>query len=91
MSKRQGCQPVDYDERLIGYLQILNVCYTIYIERHSRLRKDGIMETIQITKNAYPINDAMNVLFSKLDEAIDDMEAGRVISEEELWAEIDAI
>ena len=49
------------------------------------------METIQVTKNAYPINDAMNVLFSKLDEAIDDMEAGRVISEEELWAEIDAI
>lgn len=49
------------------------------------------MEAIQVTKNAYPINDAMNVLFSKLDEAIDDMESGRVISEEELWAEIDAI
>ncbi len=49
------------------------------------------MEAIQVTKNAYPINDAMNVLFSKLDEAIDDMEAGRVISEEELWAGIDAI
>ncbi len=49
------------------------------------------MEAIQVTKNAYPINDVMNVLFSKLDEAIDDMESGRVISEEELWAEIDAI
>ena len=49
------------------------------------------METIQVTKNAYPINDAMNVLFSKLDESIDDMEAGRVISEEELWVEIDAV
>lgn len=76
---------------LIQYLQIHNVCYTIYIERRSKLRKDGIMEAIQVTKNAYPINDAMNVLFSKLDEAIDDMESGRVISEEELWAEIDAI
>lgn len=49
------------------------------------------MEAIQVTKNAYPMNDAMNVLFSKLDEAIDDMESGKVITEEELWAEIDAI
>ena len=49
------------------------------------------MEATRVTKNAYTINDAMNVLFSKLDEAIDDMEAGRVISEEELWVEIDAV
>ena len=37
------------------------------------------------------VNDAMGVLFTKLDEAIDDMENGRVLSEEELWTEIDAI
>jgi len=49
------------------------------------------MEAIQVEKNAYPMNDAMNVLFAKLNEAIDDMEAGRVISEEELWVEIDAV
>ena len=49
------------------------------------------MEAIQVEKNAYPINDAMNVLFSKLDESIDDMEAGRIILEEELWADIDAV
>lgn len=49
------------------------------------------MEAKQVTKKAYPINDAMNVLLSKLDEAIDDMEVGRVISEEELWVEIDAV
>lgn len=49
------------------------------------------METIQVTKNAYTIDDAMDALFSKLDEAIDDMEKGRVISEEEMWAELDAI
>lgn len=49
------------------------------------------MEAIQATKNAYTINDAMSVLFSKLDEAIDDMESGRVISEEEMWSELDAI
>lgn len=49
------------------------------------------MEATGTTKNAYPINDTMDVLLSKLDEAIDDMEAGRVISEEELWEEIDAV
>lgn len=37
------------------------------------------------------LDDAMAVIFSKLDDAIDDVENGRVISEEELWAEIDAI
>ena len=42
-------------------------------------------------ENAYTINDAMQVIFSKLDEALDDFENGRVISEEELWAELDAI
>ncbi len=30
----------------------------------------------------------MNELFSKLDEAIDDMENGRVFSEEEVWAKL---
>lgn len=49
------------------------------------------METVQVPKNAYTIDDAMNVVFSKLDEAIDDMEQGRVISEDEMWAELDAI
>lgn len=52
------------------------------------------METMQTVKrqdSSYTINDAMGVLFSKLDEAIDDMENGRVISEGELWAELDAI
>lgn len=34
---------------------------------------------------------AMDTLFSKLDESIDDIENGRVISEEEMWAELDAV
>ena len=34
---------------------------------------------------------AMDVLLSKLDEAIDDMENGRVQTVEEAWAEIDAV
>lgn len=49
------------------------------------------MDAIQRTNPTYTLEDARNVLFSKLDEAIDDMENGRVISEEEMWAELDAI
>lgn len=33
----------------------------------------------------------INTLFSKLDEAIDDMENGRVLMIEEAWKEIDEI
>lgn len=42
-------------------------------------------------ENTYSINDAMEVLFGKLDEAIDDMENGRVQTIEEAWKEIDSI
>ena len=42
-------------------------------------------------KSIYRINDGMNVLLSKLDEAIDDLENGCVLTEEELWEEIDSI
>ena len=41
--------------------------------------------------SAYTLDDAMQVLFSKLDEAIGDVENGRVISEDELWEELDII
>ena len=49
------------------------------------------MALAQATKSretTYTINDAMDVL---LDEAIDDMENGRVQTVEEAWAEIDAV
>lgn len=36
-------------------------------------------------------NGEMDALLSKLDAAIDDVEHGRVLSEEELWKDIDAI
>lgn len=42
-------------------------------------------------EKAYTIDDAMSVLFEKLDEAIDDMENGRVQTIEEAWKEIDSI
>lgn len=36
-------------------------------------------------------NDAMNVLLAKLDDAIDDMEQGKVQTIDEAWEEIDVI
>lgn len=50
------------------------------------------MEAARITaEKAYTIDDAMGVLFKKLDEAIDDMENGRVQTIEEAWKEIDGV
>ena len=56
-------------------------------------RKDVIyMATATKTaETTYTIDDAMEVLFGKLDEAIDDMENGRVQTIEEAWKEIDSI
>ena len=54
----------------------------------------SLMEVIHSINNqgmANTLDDVMQVLFSKLDDAIDDVENGRVISEEELWKELDAI
>ena len=52
------------------------------------------MSTAIATKtaeSACSIDDAMEVLFGKLDDAIDDMENGRVQTIEEAWKEIDSI
>jgi len=51
----------------------------------------ALVKQVNTQDTTYKVNDAMNVLFSKLDEAIDDMENGRVQSIEEAWKEIDAI
>ena len=48
------------------------------------------MKAAQVTEQ-YKIEDAMSVLFSYLEEAIDDLENGHVYSEEEVFAELDAI
>jgi len=41
--------------------------------------------------NSYVVEMSKQILFQELDEAIDDMENGRVLSEEEVWAEIEAL
>ena len=40
------------------------------------------MEEVRTTEKT------IDVLFSKLDEGLDDLENGRVISEEDMWAEL---
>ena len=42
-------------------------------------------------EEAYSIENAINPLFVKLDEAIDDIENGRVITEDEMWEELEKI
>ena len=51
------------------------------------------MDTVAIrtNNNSCTVNEAMNILFSKLDEAIEDMEEGRVQTIDEAWKEIDII
>lgn len=51
----------------------------------------ALAEATKTVNSTYTINDAMEVLFGKLDEAIDDMENGRVQTLDEAWEEIDRI
>ena len=37
------------------------------------------------------LDNVLQVFFSKLDEAIEDMENGRIVSAEDLWEELDSI
>ena len=48
-------------------------------------------EAVKSRQTSYTIDDAMDILLDKLDEAIDDMENGRVQSVDEAWDEIDQI
>lgn len=51
----------------------------------------ALAEVVKTSENSYTVENAMNALLSKLDEALDDMEQGRVLDEAELWDEIDTI
>lgn len=50
-----------------------------------------LAEAVKTVEPTYTINDSMNVLLGKLDEAIDDMENGRVQTIDEAWEEIDRV
>ena len=48
-------------------------------------------EAVKSRNTSYLIEDAMDILLEKLDEAIDDLENSRVQSIDEAWNEIDQI
>ena len=41
------------------------------------------------SRGKYTLDDAMHTLFHELDKGIDDLEQGRVVSADELFAELD--
>jgi len=51
----------------------------------------SLAEAIKTKEDSYTVENAMNALLTKLDEALDDVEHGRVLDETDLWTEIDAI
>ncbi len=51
----------------------------------------ALTEVVKTAESTYTINDSMNVLLGKLDEAIDDMETGKVQTIDEAWDEIDRV
>ena len=48
-------------------------------------------KTVRKQDDAYSIDNTMNILYTKLDEAINDLENGRVITEDEMWEELDEV
>lgn len=50
-----------------------------------------LAEAFKTVNTNYTIDDAMDVLLNKLDDAIDDMENGRVQTIDEAWKEIDEV
>ncbi|MDE6435344.1 MAG: hypothetical protein K2L07_14080 [Lachnospiraceae bacterium] len=50
-----------------------------------------LLKAKKTVESTYAINDAMGVLLDKIDEAIDDLENGRVQSLDEAWEEIDRV
>lgn len=50
-----------------------------------------LAEAMKTKENFYTVENARDTLLSELDEALDDVEHGRVLDEAELWAEIDTI
>lgn len=51
----------------------------------------ALAEAVKTNENSYTVENAMDALLSKLDEALDDVEHGRALDEDKLWTEIDAV
>lgn len=63
-----------------------------YNKDNKNMGKVIVMVSMQVSKPYETVkNSTMDILLAKLDEAIDDMEEGRVQPIDEAWKEIDAI
>lgn len=51
----------------------------------------ALAQVMKSRETTYTLDDAMDILLAKLDEAIDDMGHGRVQTIDEAWKEIDVI
>ena len=63
----------------------------IYYKKTEEVIRMEAVQTVRKSDERYTLDDAVNVLFSKLDSAIDDMENGRVISAEDMWKELERV
>lgn len=63
----------------------------IYYKKTEEVIRMEAVQTVRKSDERYTLEDAVNVLFSKLDSAIDDMENGRVISAEDMWKELERV
>lgn len=51
----------------------------------------ALVKAVKTMESPCSIENVRNLLLLKLDEALDDMEHGRVLDEDDLWAEIDEV
>ncbi|MCD7882804.1 MAG: hypothetical protein LUI87_03715 [Lachnospiraceae bacterium] len=73
---------------------LFSLCYTEYVDAGVKKGGNKGMEISQAAKYhevMLPANEVINALQRKLDDAIDDMEQGRVQTIEDAWEEIDSI
>ena len=63
----------------------------IYYKKTEEVIRMEAVQTVRKSDERHTLEDAVNVLFSKLDSAIDDMENGRVISAEDMWKELERV
>ena len=90
------------NEKILWYLYIRSILVSqyfcgeivenvIYYKKTEEVIRMEAVQTVRKSDERYTLDDAVNVLFSKLDSAIDDMENGRVISAEDMWKELERV
>lgn len=68
---------------------MISEIYTIGIRGEIKMERRKTMDLLQVKTHVDVKDEKTKLFFSRLDEAIDDYENGRVIEEEEMWAELE--